>query len=76
MPPQNKATVNNAVAASTIRNFVTDILITPAARNIGVLIESPSLMKGKVLSSNFQEKEVKRQSYFLAFFSITNGGFP
>ncbi|HVP78440.1 MAG TPA: hypothetical protein VMV04_11140 [Thermodesulfobacteriota bacterium] len=37
IPPQNKATVKNAVAASARINFVTDILVTPAARKIGVL---------------------------------------
>jgi hypothetical protein len=39
MTPQNKQTVkaNNAVAASAIKNFVTDILMTPVIRNICVL---------------------------------------
>jgi hypothetical protein len=39
MTPQNKPTVktNNAAAASAIKNFVTDILITPVIRNICVL---------------------------------------
>jgi hypothetical protein len=39
MKPQNSATnkANKAVAASAMKNFVTDILMTPARRNICVL---------------------------------------
>ena len=39
IPPQNKAAVmaNNTVVGSAIKNFVTDIFMTPAIRNICVL---------------------------------------
>jgi hypothetical protein len=69
MTPQNKPTVktNNAAAASAIKNFVTDILITPVIRNICVL--NPK---------KYFPKRTPIDLFLLNFSSVLRGGldFP